>query len=297
MMRRIRVLLCAAFLLPLSGCLEIDTKVLVNADGSGTLTERFVLKGPMARMIQRMGSDASSVVDRAKAEKRARELGRGVKVTSVEPLREGEGVGAVAVFTFEDVNGLQLNANPTVSQDAKSAPAIATSSTPITFSFERGPPAVLTVAIGTMNKARQSADKQPEVDVTVKPPAMIKQIFKGMRIAITVGVAGQIIETNATWRDGNSVTLVELDFDTILANPDGFKALQSQSDSAAQDMKSALQSIPGVKVEPQAEVKIVFVAQTMASNDEHYRSSAPQDAMCSMRIATTGSVPSCIDRY
>jgi len=267
-MMRIRVLLCAAFLLPLSGCLEVDTKVLVTADGSGTLTERFELKGPMARMIQRMGSDASSVVDRAKAEKRARELGRGVKVASVEPLREDEGIGAVTVFTFEDVNDLQINPNPTASQDVQSAPAIATSSTPITFSFERGPPAVLTVAIGAMNKAKRSADKKAEVDVTVKPPAVIKQIFAGMRIAITVGVAGQIIETNATWRDGNNVTLVELDFDTILANPDGFKALQSQSGSAAQDMKSALQSIPGVKVEPQAEVRIVFVAQTMASNDE-----------------------------
>lgn len=264
-MMTFRILFVGAFVLLLSGCLEVDTKVLVKADGSGTLTERLELKGPMAVMIQKMGSKGSSVIDREQVEKRAQELGRGVKVSSVNPLAEGEGIGAVAVFTFEDVNQLQVNPNPTPSREGKPGPAIANSSTPISFSFVAGTPAVLTVGFGAMNKTKRAPDQESKAEVTVTPPAIIKQMFAGMRIAIAVGVTGRIIETNASYREGNDVTLMELDFDTILANPDGLKAMQSQSDSAAQDIKATLKTIPGVKIEPEAEVRIVFVSQAMAS--------------------------------
>ena len=263
-MTRLRTLVFAVLLVPLSACLEVDTRVLVKADGSGTLTERIELKGPLAQMIQRMGADATSVIDQKKVEQRARALGRGVKVSSLKPIPEHEGIGAEAVFTFEDVNELRVNPNPTASQD--SAPAIATSSSPISFSFEPGPPAVLVVGFVGSQATERSTERKTERGGNTTPPAMIKQILEGMRIAISVAVAGQIIETNASYRDGNSVILMELDFDKILANPHGLQALQSQSDSAAQDMKSALRRIPGMKVEPQAQVKIVFVSQQMASH-------------------------------
>ena len=261
----LRILFCAALALALSGCLEVDTKVLVNADGSGTVTERIVLKGPMALMMQQMSADASSVIDQQQVDKHAKELGRGVKVSSVKHLPKSEGIGALATFAFDDVNELQVEPNPTARDGAQSAPAIATSATPISFHFVHGSPAVLTVTVGGAGDAKPSPVPDANTDALQMAPKMVKQMLAGLRIAVAVGVSGEIIDTNATYRDGNNVTLMELDFDAILANPDGLKAMQSPAEATKRDLKAVLKAIPGVKVETQREVRIVFAAQKMAS--------------------------------
>jgi uncharacterized membrane protein len=159
-----------------------------------------------------------------------------------------------------------VNPNPAPGDSAQSAPSIASAAAPISFHLAQGSPAVLTVKFGEQREAKPSAAPRTKAEPSPTAPGMIKQMLAGMRIAVTVSVGGHIIETNASWRDGNAVTLIELDFDTILANSDGLEAMQSQSDATLQEMKKLLQAIPGVKVEPQAEVRIVFTSQTMANN-------------------------------
>ena len=56
---------------------------------------------------------------------------------------------------------------------------------------------------------------------------MMRQMFKGMHVAVEVEVEGEIIETNAGFREGSRVTLMDIQFDQILADPERFKRLAS----------------------------------------------------------------------
>ena len=67
-----------------------------------------------------------------------------------------------------------------------------------------------------------------------------------------LNVDGKIIKTNAPYVKGSDVTLLQLDFDKLLADEAALTKLQG-----ATDMKS-LASVPGLKVIPEKRVTIEF---------------------------------------
>ena len=73
---------------------------------------------------------------------------------------------------------------------------------------------------------------------------MMKAMMAGMFVDITLNVDGRIIKTNAPFVKGSDVTLLQLDFDKLLADEAALQKLQG-----ATDMK-ALASVPGLKVIP-----------------------------------------------
>jgi len=87
---------------------------------------------------------------------------------------------------------------------------------------------------------------------------MMKQIFKDMKISMSIEVAGTIKETNAEYHDGSRVTLMEMDFNKLLADPEKFKQLAKENPQSLQESKALMKGIDGVKIETAPEVKIKF---------------------------------------
>ena len=81
---------------------------------------------------------------------------------------------------------------------------------------------------------------------------------KYTRNSLAVEVAGAITETNAEYRDGARVTLMEVDMNKLLADPAKFKELAKASPQTLQEAKALLKGIDGVKVEAAPEVRIKF---------------------------------------
>ena len=54
------------------------------------------------------------------------------------------------------------------------------------------------------------------------------------------------------------MTLMELDFNKLLANPEKFKKLAQENPKTLQETKALMKGIDGVKVETAPEVKIKF---------------------------------------
>jgi hypothetical protein len=79
-----------------------------------------------------------------------------------------------------------------------------------------------------------------------------------MRMVLAIEVQGQITETNAEYRDGARVTLMDMDFNKVIANPDKFKALAKANPQSVQEAKALLKGLDGVKIETAPEVKIKF---------------------------------------
>jgi hypothetical protein len=86
----------------------------------------------------------------------------------------------------------------------------------------------------------------------------MQQIFKDMKITIAVEVEGSITETNAQFHEGSRVTLMEMDFNKLLANPAKFKELVQGNPQSLQDSKALLKGLDGVKIESAPEVKVKF---------------------------------------
>ena len=72
-------------------------------------------------------------------------------------------------------------------------------------------------------------------------------------------VAGEILDTNATHRQGSRVTLMEFDFGEILSNAEALQAMAVNKPGSVADMKEIMQLIPGLRMEIEPEVAVSIV--------------------------------------
>lgn len=115
--RGLRRAICAfglAALILLSGCIQLETRVKLNEDGSAIVTERIRFT---RRLLERSGDeggqfDIAGLLTREAAQERAKRLGEGVEVVRHEARRVTKGGReAVIVYRAADINKLRY-ANP-----------------------------------------------------------------------------------------------------------------------------------------------------------------------------------------
>jgi hypothetical protein len=279
-MKTLRLIL-AAFIstLTLTGCLQVERLVKLKPDGSGTVEETMTMsKATVAQMGQMMGgfgdlgggapkADAPAkkgfdVMDEKKLKDEAAKMGEGVTFVSAKKIDNDKSEGYVATFAFADINNLKLDQNPGSAMpgpDAakKAGGAVKAKTEPVTFKFTKGNPAELTIA---MPKFDPTAKKPKEAANGMEDMAMqmMQQVFKDMRMSMAVEVAGTISETNAEYRNGSRVTLMEMDFNKLLADPEKFKKLAKENPQTMQESKALMKQVDGVKIEAAPEVKIKF---------------------------------------
>jgi len=101
----------ALALLAASGCLEIETRIKLNEDGSAVVTERLRLLRPLLDMEAAApggtGTTFAKLLSRERAEERLKEMGKGVTLAS-HTVRDADGGSreAVTVYRVADVNQL-----------------------------------------------------------------------------------------------------------------------------------------------------------------------------------------------
>lgn len=278
----------------LGGCLDMEKVVHVRPDGSGFVEERMLMKKEsvammqgMAKMAAQPGSDGKfQLLDPDRLAAEAAAMGQGVSLVSAEALSSPEGEGYVARFAFTDVNQLTMDQNPhqpapgaaahTGSPKADSAgdtqvPGAAAGEVPvreqeaIRFEFRKGEPSVLVIrspkkADAPSGEAAAEATPAalpdgPEAEMALQ---MMQRMFKGMHVAVHVEVDGEILETNAAFKLGSRVTLMDIQFDQILADPERFKRLASSQPEGMEQVKALMKDLPGVKVELNDPVEIRF---------------------------------------
>jgi hypothetical protein len=82
--------------------------------------------------------------------------------------------------------------------------------------------------------------------------AMMQMMMRGLFVDISLNVNGRIVKSNAPYVDGSRVTLLQIDFDKLLADPTALEKLQS-----ATDLK-AIAAVPGLKIVSTPKVTIEF---------------------------------------
>lgn len=276
MKKLLTMLASAAAVLSLSSCFQSETTVHLNKDGSGTLVEETKLGAQMLEMMAQMAAGFGGEGDKAKADpikemfseekakKRAAELGEGVTFVKSEAVEKDGAKGARATYKFTDINKIKVSTGDSMKNaspmgDMPGQPE-AKKAEPIRFTYADGK---LTVKMPRpeADKAKEgeekpAAENQEMPDLNSPEAAQMKQMFADMKMSLKLVVDSGIGETNATHVDGNTITLMEMNFGKLIENADGFKKLQSvdQKDPAA--AMEALKGIDGVKVETKEEVTV-----------------------------------------
>ncbi len=98
-----------ASMLFLSGCMQLDTLVKLNEDGSATITERLRFSRRLLDLSGKEGTekDIASLLKKESAEERAKQLGKGAALISHE-IKDVEGGAreSIAVYKIDDLNEL-----------------------------------------------------------------------------------------------------------------------------------------------------------------------------------------------
>ena len=248
----------------LSGCLQSQITVMVSSDGAGQVERTFVMKHEIVEMLAGMSGSTPEdfeLYEDGELEEEAASMGPGVTLASVEPINSRFGRGYKATFAFDDVNELRVNQNPGDAMPTEGGSGGGEEAVEVvTFSLERGNPAVLTVA---MPQSDMEDGEQQDMGEMGEGPSQedleqMSEFYQDMRIGFSVEVLGSIVDTNATYREGNTVTLMDMDFNQILEDSEAMQRLiQSEADSLV-EVQELTENTPGVTVEFQEEVTVRF---------------------------------------
>lgn len=278
-------------LLLTSGCIEMHLLLSLKPDGSGTIRETVLMSsqviGPMREMAAAMQAEAeqngttppppsSDPLGEEQIRKGAERFGAGVQYVSHEMIDDGEKQGYRAVYSFSDINAVRTSQNPTSAipefpgDNGEGETEGQGDDETVSFAFTPGSPATLVITPAGLNEDKDQTIKEstaPEGDAEFQAEAQemaeqnkeeMKQLFRGMRVSIAVQLEGEIVRSNASFREGNTVTVIDVDFDALLDNEDALSKLERADDLDPAEIKALMRSIPGIRFETEDSIEVLF---------------------------------------
>ncbi len=266
-MPRYLLVLIAIVALTSAGCLRSSTVIELKPDGSGTILQETGLTPEAMAMIKGFGAQNQSAggggVSDLFTEDQARKAAdmMGVAFVSGEPFKTSTLEGYRSRFAFDDINKVKVNMDQTTASMSPNTGG--TRQPPFSFAFNRGAASsLLTIEMPEHGPGGQkllpgvgaggTGTSDVEKAQAAQAMAMMKMMLKGLFVDVTLNVDGRILKSNAPYVDGSRVTLMQVDFDKLLADESAMKRLE-----AASDLKS-LANIPGLKVVSEPKVTIEF---------------------------------------
>jgi hypothetical protein len=264
-MRLLRVLFAVGCATTLTACINSTTLIKVKPDGSGTVEQTTLVNmAALKMMMPGAGGQAANPVNEEGLRRTAERMGKGVRLTSTEPASANGFEGVKAIFTFDDINLVQVSQAPDMpgSPGGGMTPA-RSANEPVKFTLVRqGATSVLTVNFQDKPGAAAKDARAPSSMPDMSDPMMmnmIKSMFQGLKIDIALEVVGTIVKTNAEYVTGPRMTLLEMDMNALLADEAKFKALQAKLGPGASlsEVKPFLKDIKGIKIDG-PEIRVEF---------------------------------------
>jgi hypothetical protein len=257
----------------LSGCLQVNTRVNLNKDGSGTIEETVLMKNEMIKIMKEFAvmfdSTKTEEFEMFKEEElisKASNFGEGVKYVSGEKFSIEGYEGYKVVYAFTDVNKIRLSPSPDdkipfgddLNKDEEKAV-----DDYLKFNFTKGNPSTLVINFPKPqieDEVKQDSSFTPVEDSTFNDETQQKfiEMFDGMKIALHFNFKDEIDETDASFVDGSEVTLMEVDFSEILKHKDVIKNLQSTQPKTMEEFKEVIGDLKGIKIEFKEQVTVKF---------------------------------------
>jgi hypothetical protein len=270
-MIRMKKFLPFCLLLFACGCLEVSQEIHVNKDGGGRIIERVMMSKAALKQLNAFFSSFPSdkkskpekvdIYDKKKLIADAKNYGPDVEYVSSKKLSTKTKDGYQVEYAFKDINTLRINQNPGDKGPNKSDSKSDNKEENVTFNFEKGSPSILTVNFQSLEKpSKEKKRKAGKTDKEAEQKTIdeMREILKDFYIGITVQPEGEIVETNATYREGNKITLLEMDFNKLLSDEKQLEIFAKKEPDTVEETKTLLKNLPGFKVEMNKKVLIKF---------------------------------------
>ena len=255
-----------------TGCLQVDTTVKLNKDGSGTIEEKVMMSDMVVQMMnQFMNSmpDSSGKKQEFKLFKedelrdKASEYGEGVKYVSGKEVSKDGWQGYKAIYSFKDINNLRMDTDPNKKVDIDEGSGEGGSETEndfFSFRFKPGNVAELTIDRPDVPMNKETETNESNVDSMQNQPLndQIIKLMDGMRVKISLQPQGNIVSTNASYVNGSEVTLLDVNFSELLKNKEDLDKFKKNPPKTLDEMEAIVKNIPGMKIELQKAVSIKF---------------------------------------
>jgi hypothetical protein len=274
-MHMFRVLAAGVVALATTGCLAVDSNIKVRPDGSGTIEQTMLVNASAMGMMSMMGGEGEAkgaspaeMFSETKLKAEAAKLGEGVTFVSSTPLTRGDMQGVTAIYSFTDFNALRITASPPDMGNESGTVKTSGSGNDIDMVLTRkGSSSLITLDMfADKDKPAPARDAtadaggdNPFGDMPKEMLGMLAPMFKDMRIAVTVEPVGQIVRTNATHVDGSKITILDIAFGELFADPSGFEKMEQLGNSPSMDqIRTALSGVKGIKVNEVEKLEIEF---------------------------------------
>lgn len=255
------VLLCVI----LAGCISVETTVKLNRDGSGQIVEKMGVTKGMASAMSGGAAEGEGpqMFSKEQFEKGARDFGLGVRLVSASENEYQHMKYYEMVYAFDDINKVGIDQNQGNRVPSSGDRSAKKKEETVSFSFHAGEDySTLKIRMpeadtgGSTQESPDKGDMSPEMEEAELQ--MMKMMFRGMHFAIKIEFNGDIVDTNATNVEGNTVTLLDIDFDKIMNNPEKLKELNKKGPEGIEEAKEILKDIEGLKFEFERDIMVKF---------------------------------------
>jgi hypothetical protein len=251
----------------LNGCIQVETNIKVNKDGSGTIEEIVLMSNDVVKMLQEFAgtfgdsteTNSFKIFNEDELKQKAANYGEGVEYISGEELIKDNKQGFRVVYSFKDLNNISLSPDPE-NQISVGGEMEKTEPDNDQFKFSFIPGETPEVIITAKNKESsvESDETESEYGEISSQDSTFLEMMKEMKISMNVIFNGEIISTNSSYKENNKITLLGIDFGEIISNPEAFKKLNQKNPENFVEFKEIVKDIPGIKLEAGYPVSVTF---------------------------------------
>lgn len=255
--------------LALGGCFQSTTVMKINADGSGTLEETVAIsKAGLAQMQQfaalggRGAKGLSDPLSEEHVRGAATALGSGVTYVGSRPVQTAEGEGRAITYAFKDVSQIGMSRKqPMSGVDTGGRGSSGQQEVHFEMAHRPNGNAVLIIRLpeektaSTFGRGGDPTSALPQ-QFPIEQLGVMKQMFVGAKLAVAVEPNGRVVKSTSPFVEGQTVTLLDLDFNQLMNNDTLFARLARAH--TMEETRVLMKDVPGLKVDLDPEISIEF---------------------------------------
>lgn len=243
--------------LALPSCLQNETTITLNKDGSGTIVEETMLGAQMMAMMTQFAQPGqpdpiAEMFKEDKAKAKTAKLGEGVEYVKTEMLDKDGTKGARVHYKFADINKVKVSPGDAV-DDGGGEPAEGDAKKEeVKFAYADGK---LKIIVPPTNFDDMNVGGGEEQGAEA---AQMKQMLADMRLSVKLVIADGIAETNASYVDGNAITLFDVRVGKMLEQEEALKKISETAKTDKEAAKAAFAKLEGIKIESKEDVTVTI---------------------------------------
>lgn len=256
--KQIKLVLGLVVAIALPSCLQDDTTVTLNKDGSGTIVQETYLTAAMLQMSAQFAEPgtpdaADEMFNEEKAKAKAAKFGEGVEFVKMEKLEKDGRRGARTEYKFADINKVNVTAGSAMNELGDQAPQTEKDEDSVKFKYANGKLNIILPPTDFKEMAMEDDDEDGE---NAQMAEMMKSLMADMKMTLKVKIADGIKDTDASYTDGNTITLFDVEVGKMFAQKDKLKTIAKLAETDRDAAVVEFKKLDAMKVETSENVSV-----------------------------------------